>query len=85
MPLLSVPFPPPPPPRSPHPNTHPRPRSYVGEWFEVKGESPGHPPPPLHEQRATAVHSLWVAVGMYALLGVISGVAVCSHKVRGAL
>ena len=57
---------------------------YAGEWFDPKGE-PGHPPPPLHEQRETAVHALWVAIGMYGVLGIVSGIAVCTHKVRGAL
>jgi hypothetical protein len=57
---------------------------YVGEWFEVKGE-PGHPPPPLHEQREGAVASLWTAVAMYAALGVVAGISVCTHRVRGSL
>ena len=57
---------------------------YVGEWFEAKGE-PGHPPESLAVQREGAVHALWQAVAIYGVIGIISGVAVCTHKVRGAL
>ena len=58
--------------------------SYAGEWFEMKGE-PGKPPEPLHEQREAAVHNLWVAAAIYGAFGALSGIAVCSHKVRGNL
>lgn len=57
---------------------------YVGEWFEAKAE-PGHTVPPLDEQREEAVHKLWVATGIYGAFAVISGVAVCIHKLRGRL
>ena len=57
---------------------------YAGEWFEAKAE-PGHPVEPLAEQRQLAVANLWKAVGMYAAVGVVSGVAVCVHKLRGNL
>lgn len=58
--------------------------SYVGEWFDPKG-SPGQPPQPLNEQRSAAVHSLWMAVIIYAVMAVVSGIAVCTHRIRGAL
>jgi hypothetical protein len=56
----------------------------VGEWFDPKG-TPSEPPPPLHVQRESAVHSLWVAVGVYAALGGVSAAAVCLHRLRGRL
>lgn len=57
---------------------------HAGEWFEPKAE-PGHEVEPLSEQRETVVHNLWAAVGIYGGLAVLSGVAVCFHKVRGNL
>ena len=43
------------------------------------------PPKPLSEQREAAVSNLWTAIAVYAALGLVSGIAVCTHKVRGAL
>lgn len=60
------------------------PQHPAGEWFEAKAE-PGHEVEPLEEQRAKVVASLWQTVGLYAGVAVLSGVAVCLHKVRGAL
>ncbi|KAI3433829.1 hypothetical protein D9Q98_003633 [Chlorella vulgaris] len=57
---------------------------YAGEWFEPKAE-PGHELEPLAEQREEVVESIWKAVAIYAAFGVVSGVAVCFHKVRGNL
>jgi hypothetical protein len=56
----------------------------AGEWFEPKAE-PGHELEPLAEQREEVVESIWKAVAIYAAFGVVSGVAVCFHKVRGNL
>ena len=74
------------PPRTPLPTPPPTARAlsrYVGEWFETKGEH--GPAEPLHDQRKAAVHNLWVAAGMYGAIGVLSGVMVCTHKLRGRL
>lgn len=49
---------------------------YVGEWFDAKGEG-SEKPAPLEEQRSAAVHNLWMAVIVYGVLGVVSGVS-CS-------
>lgn len=62
----------------------PRPPALPGEWFEAKPE-PGEHVEPLDEQRAEVVASLWKTVGIYAGVGVVSGIAVCLHKVRGNL
>lgn len=40
---------------------------------------------PLEEQRDVVVANLWKTVGLYAGVAVVSGAAVCVHKVRGAL
>ncbi|PSC75882.1 DNA mismatch repair [Micractinium conductrix] len=58
---------------------------YAGEWFEAKPETPGGHVEPLHEQRDVVVKNLWATVGIYAAFGVVSGMAVCVHKVRGNL
>jgi len=58
--------------------------SYVGEWFDPKG-TPESPAKPLGEQREAAVGNLWAAVGIYAALGLASGIVVCTHKLRGTL
>lgn len=57
---------------------------YVGEWFDPKGE-PGTGPVPLDQQREQAVHGLWVAVVIYAILFGVSAVFACIHKLRGSL
>ena len=56
----------------------------MGEWFEAKAE-PGHTVPPLDEQKASATHNLWTAVGIYAAFALLSGAFVCIHKLRGRL
>lgn len=66
------------------PPPSPRSCSYVGEWFEPKGEG-GKPPVPIADQRAAAEHGLWVAVAIYAVLLIISSLSVCLHRVRGTL
>ncbi|KAI7840780.1 hypothetical protein COHA_005518 [Chlorella ohadii] len=57
---------------------------YAGEWFEAKAQ-PGEHLEPLDEQRAVVVANLWKTVGIYAGVGVLSGLMVCLHKVRGNL
>lgn len=31
------------------------------------------------------MHNLWTAVAIYGVLGLVSGIAVCTHRVRGSL
>lgn len=68
---------------SPPPSLSP-PRSYVGEWFDPKGEGSSGPVP-LDQQRASAVHALWSAVAVYAVLFVLCSVIACVHRLRGSL
>lgn len=56
---------------------------FVGEWFEAKG-APGHPAPPLEEQRAKTVSALWTAVLIYAGVCALSLVFMCANRVRGS-
>eukprot|EP00887_Chlorella_sp_A99_P005216 scaffold1.g5216.t1 len=58
---------------------------YVGEWFESKPATAGSAVEPLEEQREAAVKNLWVTAGVYAALGVVSGLVVCVHRIRGRL
>lgn len=57
------------------------PRRHVGEWYDTA--TPHHAS--YDDQKAKAVHDIWVTVAAYGAFAAVSGAAICFNRAAGKM